>query len=203
LILLLILPFSRHAIPEWIFQSAISFCVVVLTGAAGILLFLKYSKPRQQRRTGKNPFLLRVQKTWENFIAGLREIQANGANLRVALITLGIWLCLYSDYYFIARSLGTPINFFQISMISIVMIPLTLLPLQGFANIGTHEIGWASVLVAFGYPYNTALAIAVGSHFVLLLSVLLVGGLSLLLTQTPLLPINKEEVNDRPSTTRN
>jgi uncharacterized membrane protein YbhN (UPF0104 family) len=64
------------------------------------------------------------------------------------------------------------------------MVPLTLLPLQGFANIGTHEIGWASVLIAFGYPYKTALAIAVGSHFVLLVSVLLVGGISFLMAQT-------------------
>ena len=59
-----------------------------------------------------------------------------------------------------------------------VMIPLTLLPLQGFANIGTHEVGWTSVLVAFNYPYETALAIAAGSHFVLLLSVLISGGLA-------------------------
>jgi uncharacterized membrane protein YbhN (UPF0104 family) len=53
-----------------------------------------------------------------------------------------------------------------------------LLPLQGFATIGTHEIGWTSVLVAFNYPYETALAIAAGSHFVLLLSVLIGGGLA-------------------------
>lgn len=203
LILAFILPFSRNGIPDWIFQAAVVFCMVALIGATGTLLFLKFSKSGQQSRVGKNPFYLRVQNAWEKFIAGLREIQANGANLRVALITLGIWLCLYADYYFIARSLGTPITFFHISMISIVMVPLTLLPLQGFANIGTHEIGWASVLVAFGYSYDTALAIAVGSHFVLLVSVLLVGGLSFLLTQTLLLDLKKEEVNDRPSTTRN
>ncbi len=74
--------------------------------------------------------------------------------------------------------MGLPVAFYHIAIISIVMIPLTLLPLQGFANIGTHEVGWTSVLVAFDYPYKTALAIAAGSHFVLLLSVLVGGGLA-------------------------
>jgi len=201
-ILLLILPFSRSGIPDWIYQTAVVFCVVVLLGAAGILLFLRNSQPGQKDHVSRRVLFQRLQKAWQNFIAGLREIQASGAYVRIALITLGIWLCLYADYYFMAQSLRTPITFFHISMISIVMVPLTLLPLQGFANIGTHEIGWASVLVAFGYPYETALAIAVGSHFILLLSVLMAGGLSFLLTQTSLLHIKKEEVNDRSSTTR-
>ncbi len=182
-ILACILPFSRSGMPDWIFRSAIFFCLIVLTGALGVFLFLKLSKPGSRKLNPTNPLFLRVLNAWDRFIAGLREIQSNGANLRVALITLGIWLCLYSNFYFIAQSIGTPITFYHISIISIVMVPLTLLPLQGFANIGTHEIGWASVLVAFDYPYDTALAIAVGSHFVLLLSVLLAGGLSLGLSQ--------------------
>lgn len=198
LILASILPFSRNGMPEWIYQSAVIFCLLVLLGSLGVFLFIRYSKPVLPKGTSKNSFIIRIQQAWEKFIAGLREIQTNGANLRVALITLGIWFCLYSDYYFIAQSLGTPITLFHISIISIVMVPLTLLPLQGFANIGTHEIGWASVLVAFGYPYDTALAIAVGSHFILLLSVLLMGGFSFLLTQSSLLHSNQEEVNDRP-----
>jgi len=183
LILACILPVAQSEMPGWILQSAMIFCLIVFAGALGIFLFLKLSKPGSRKINPANPLFTRAFNAWDKFIAGLREIQANGANLRVALITLGIWLCLYTDYYFIAQSLGTPITFFHISIISIVMVPLTLLPLQGFANIGTHEIGWASVLVAFGYPYDTALAIAVGSHFVLLLSVLLAGGLSFGLAQ--------------------
>lgn len=203
LILASILPFSKKGMPGWIYQSAVIFCLLVLLGSLGVYLFLRYSKRAPSMKSGKNPFFIRIQKAWEKFIAGLREIQANGANLRVALITLGIWFCLYSDYYFIAQSLGTPITFFHISIISIVMVPLTLLPFQGFANIGTHEIGWASVLVAFGYPYDTALAIAVGSHFILLMSVLLMGGFSFLLTQSSSLHSSTEEVNDHPSTPGN
>lgn len=187
LILAILLPFSKNEMPTWIFQSAIIFCILILIGTISVLAFLRFSKinmesdgllsnMQEQVPTLQN----RLRALWIKFIAGLREIQSHGAHGKVALLTAGIWLCIYSNFYFAARSMGLPIAFYHIAVISMVMIPLTLLPLQGFANIGTHEIGWTSVLVAFNYPYETALAIAAGSHFVLLLSVLLGGGLAFL-----------------------
>jgi uncharacterized protein (TIRG00374 family) len=187
LILAILLPFSKDEMPDWIFRSAILFCLLILIGAIGILAFLKYGKrtaaSKQQEQTPKNSrqkIFTRLRSAWNKFILGLREIQEHGAHGKVALITAAIWLCIYSNFYFAAKSMGLPIAFYHIAIISIVMVPLTLLPLQGFANIGTHEIGWTSVLVAFNYPYETALAIAAGSHFVLLLSVLISGGLAFL-----------------------
>jgi uncharacterized protein (TIRG00374 family) len=196
--LTILLPFAKDEIPDWIFIPAIIFCGLILLGTLGILAFLKFSQPNDrpteiaqrlnhedtetQRKTNKG---LRASvpqwfNIWHKFIAGLREIQQHGAHGRVALITAGIWLCVYSNFYFATKSMGLPVAFYHIAIISMVMIPLTLLPLQGFANIGTHEVGWTSVLVAFNYPYKTALAIAAGSHFVLLLSVLVSGGLAFL-----------------------
>jgi uncharacterized membrane protein YbhN (UPF0104 family) len=66
-------------------------------------------------------------------------------------------------------------------VVSIIMVPMTLLPFQGFANLGTHEIGWAAAFALFGYPETTALNIAVSSHIVLLLFVLLLGSLGVIL----------------------
>ena len=182
--LLILLPISKDEIPDWIFLPAIIFCGLILLGTLGILAFLKFSKPNPTvTQTQKRPFLQKAFAAWNKFIIGLREIQSHGAHGKVALITAGIWLCVYSNFYFATRSMGLPVAFYHIAIISMVMIPLTLLPLQGFANIGTHEIGWTSVLVAFDYPYKTALAIAAGSHFVLLLSVLISGGLAFWGTQ--------------------
>jgi len=182
--LLILLPISKDEIPDWIFLPAIIFCGLILLGTLGILAFLKFSKPNPRvTQTQKRPFLQKAFAAWNKFIIGLREIQSHGAHGKVALITAGIWLCVYSNFYFATRSMGLPVAFYHIAIISMVMIPLTLLPLQGFANIGTHEVGWTSVLVAFDYPYKTALAIAAGSHFVLLLSVLISGGLAFWGTQ--------------------
>ncbi|MBI5953924.1 MAG: flippase-like domain-containing protein [Chloroflexi bacterium] len=184
--LMILLPLSRDEIPDWIFIPAVIFCGLILLGTLGILALLKFSKPPlesdglpsqpQKQASG----LQKIRAIWNKFIAGLREIQQHGAHGRVALLTAGIWLCVYSNFYFAAKSMGLPVAFYHIAIISMVMIPLTLLPLQGFANLGTHEVGWTSVLVAFNYPYKTALAIAAGSHFVLLLSVLVSGGLAFL-----------------------
>jgi uncharacterized membrane protein YbhN (UPF0104 family) len=172
-----LLPLSRDEIPDWIFIPAMLFCGLVLIGTVGVLAFLKFSKPTPETsKTQKNAILQKAFAVWNKFIAGLREIQEHGAHGRVALLTAGIWLCVYSNFYFVTKGMGLPVAFYHIAVISMVMIPLTLLPLQGFANIGAHEVGWASVLTAFGYPYKTALAIAVGSHLLLLVSVLVSGG---------------------------
>ncbi|MBI3162278.1 MAG: flippase-like domain-containing protein [Chloroflexi bacterium] len=178
-LLAVLLPFSKNDMPDWIFDSSLIFCLLTLLGAIGILLSLQFSKPKSdEEQIAERTLLTRIRAAWEKFITGLREIQGHGAHGRVALLTAGIWLCVYSNFYFATRGMGLPVAFYHIAIISIVMIPLTLLPLQGFANIGTHEVGWTSVLVAFGYPYTTALTIAAGSHFVLLLSVLVGGGLA-------------------------
>jgi glycosyltransferase 2 family protein len=181
--LTILLPFAKNEIPNWIFIPAIIFCGLILLGTVGILAFLRFSKPLdspsllgkpQKQASG----LQKIRGMWHKFIAGLREIQQHGAHGKVALLTAGVWICIYSNFYFATKSMGLPVAFYHIAIISMVMIPLTLLPLQGFANLGTHEVGWTSVLVAFNYPYKTALAIAAGSHFVLLLSVLASGGLA-------------------------
>lgn len=177
-----LLPFAKNEMPNWIFQSSIIFCVMVLIGTVGIVLFLRLKKTNiniEEHPLDKEKSLLtRLNRTWLKFLLGLREIQSHGAHLRTTLFTALIWLCIYINFYSATKSMGLPVSFYHIVIISIVMIPLTLLPLQGFANIGTHEVGWTSVLVAFNYPYKTALAIAAGSHFVLLLSVLISGGLA-------------------------
>lgn len=179
LILALLLPFSKNEMPDWIFRSALLFCGLVLLGALAILIFLRSSKPKAEIEnpapSDSKGLLIRINIAWKKFVFGLREIQAHGAHGKLTLLTAGIWVCVYSNFYFAAQSIGLSVMFYHIAIISIVMIPLTLLPLQGFANLGTHEVGWVSVLVAFHYPYETALAIAAGTHFILLISVLIAG----------------------------
>lgn len=179
-----LLPFSMHKMPEWIFQSSLIFCVLVLIGASGIFIFLRISKITSDTAgilpDKEKSLRTRLLQAWGKFITGLREIQSHGAHTRTVVLTTLIWGCVYLNFYSATQSMGLSVSFYHIVVISLVMIPLTLLPIQGFANIGTHEIGWTSVLVAFHYPYDTALAIAAGSHFVLLISVLISGGIAFL-----------------------
>jgi uncharacterized membrane protein YbhN (UPF0104 family) len=179
--LAVLLPFGKGEMPEWIFQSSLIFCILVLVGTLALFIFLRFSKPTSDTediQTETKTLKIRFVRAWKKFITGLREIQSHGAHLRTALLTTLIWICVYLNFYSATKSMGLSVSVFHIIVISLVMIPLTLLPLQGFANIGTHEVGWTSVLVAFNYPYETALAIAAGSHFILLISVLISGSIA-------------------------
>jgi len=183
LLLAIMLPVAGEQVPATILGISAIFSAMVLGGSILLMYFLRAPWVVLPRPDPVRARLARLIDGWNRLVAGLRLIQRRGGHVPVALLTLGIWSCLYADYYFMALSLGTPITFLQISTIALVMVPLTLLPLQGFANIGTHEIGWTSVLRVFGYSYQEALSIAVGSHFILLVTILIYGGLSLLATR--------------------
>jgi uncharacterized membrane protein YbhN (UPF0104 family) len=59
--------------------------------------------------------------------------------------------------------------------VSMIMVPLTLLPFQGFANMGTHEAGWVTAFSLFGQSQDVSLAIATSSHLITLSFVLAMG----------------------------
>ena len=107
----------------------------------------------------------------------MRVIHARGRYGRLWGLTLSIWLCVQTNFYLITLGLGVRLSFFQVVVISLIMVPLTLLPLQGFANLGTHEIGWVAAFRVFAMPQDAALSLAVGTHFILLVFILLLGGI--------------------------
>ncbi|NJN43719.1 MAG: flippase-like domain-containing protein [Anaerolineae bacterium] len=117
---------------------------------------------------------------------------------RLWLLTIGIWLCVQTNFYLIILSLGYQMTFFQSLWYPIIMVPMTLLPLQGFANLGTHEIGWIAAFTLFNSPTDVALSIAVNSHILLLAFVLLIGFLGwLLLQEFPSRHVDVEPIKER------
>lgn len=100
---------------------------------------------------------------------------------RLLGLTVLIWLAVYANFYLIASSLGFWMAFGQAVILSLLMVPLTLLPLQGIANLGSHEIGWTAAFSIFGYPTDQALLVTAGSHVLLLLEVLVLGGIGALI----------------------
>jgi len=178
LLLATILPFSMGSVPIWIYQSALAF---IFFGAFAIIIIMAYvsREPSSHIKIQRQSKIsIRIFETWDGFIEGLQTIKNSGSSRNIFLITLAIWVCIYTNNFLIAKSLGVDISYMEISIISMIMIPLTLLPFQGFANTATHELGWVSVMMAFGHSQNEALIVAVGSHFLLLISILLVTGIS-------------------------
>ena len=76
-------------------------------------------------------------------------------------------------------------NFVHLYQVQLQFHPLKrheyLLPIQGFANLGTHEIGWSAAFALFGYSETVALTLAISTHIILLFFVLILGSLGYLL----------------------
>ena len=102
---------------------------------------------------------------------------------RAFLLTLCIWFSVYGYFFMIIRSLQVEINFWQVVLILIIMVPTRLLPIQGVGNVGTHEIGWGVAFRIFGFSQGDALLVAFNSHVVLLMYVLVLGGYAFLSTR--------------------
>jgi len=165
-------------IPPWARIVSLIFAGSVLLLGIGLLWFIRNPagiKKIRQVSIFTHPWAIRLQDGLLKVFVNLQGIDRLNRYGTLFLLTIAIWLCVQTNLYFIVRSLGQPLTFLQTMLITIIMVPMTLLPLQGFEDLGTHEIGWTAAFALFGYPEATALTIAVSSHIVLLLFVLLLG----------------------------
>jgi len=166
-------------LPLWLIYTSLAFCgCMVFITIALCWLARRRIKKLDQNENSKDGWLAKINKILTDLLDGLITIYERGNYLRLMLITIGIWICVYTSFYMIAMSLGYNMSYYQAVVISIFMIPMTLLPFQGFAHMGTHEIGWVAAFAIFGQPESLALNIAVNSHIILLIFVLILGMMS-------------------------
>lgn len=158
------------------------FCVLVFSSFAIFIWLLRNPNrilPFLDKKEASRPVIQKIRE----FIAGVylaaQTVDQRQQYWQLLLITIGIWICINSNFYLITLALGYAFNFFQIVVVSIIMVPVTLFPIQGFANLGAHELGWVTAFTLFGYSYLDALNIAVSSHIVYVFFVLLLGGFGL------------------------
>lgn len=163
--------------PSWVRVSALTFSGLVLIVGVAALWWLGRSPYREAAAPQSPGVFNRLLAGLLSTAGHMRVIHARGRYGRLWALTLGVWLCVQTNFYLITLGLGVQLSFFQVVVISLIMVPLTLLPLQGFANLGTHEIGWVAAFRVFAMPQDTALNLAVGTHFILLVFILLLGGI--------------------------
>ncbi|OQY32472.1 MAG: hypothetical protein B6I38_04575 [Anaerolineaceae bacterium 4572_5.1] len=183
----IILPFVLIAyldsLPLWLIYASLVFCGLILVASVGLYWIFKRRRNNSHKvQSDRTNWVSRIRKAWMDFQHGMIIIYQRRQHIRLLFLTAGIWLCTFLTFYLIVLSLDYQLSFFQIVVVSIIMIPMTLLPFQGFANLGTHEIGWVVAFSLFGQPEDVALNIAFSSHIVLLLFVLVLGAGSFLIT---------------------
>lgn len=176
-------------LPTWMVGMSLLFCALVGTGGLLLVRVLQEDRghrSRPQAGAGVEP-KGRIALAASALLEGLRVIHRRRQYTRLCLVTIAIWCCIYANFYAIVASLGFHADWLELVVVSMFLVPLTLLPVQGLANLGTHEAAWTGALAVFGYPVSASLGIAVTSHVVLFVLVVAVGALgALLLAASPL-----------------
>lgn len=167
-------------LPDWLKGAAIIFCLLVY-GAVGVMTYLLQQSREMVVQPHLSSWKRNLHSGWAQLVKGIQIIHERGGYGRIWILTVVIWLCTYANLFFIIYSLGYRPTYFQIIVASMILIPLTLLPVQGFANLGTHEIGLVTAFQLFGYSLTHSVTVATSSHLLLLLFVLLLGCLGWLI----------------------
>jgi glycosyltransferase 2 family protein len=176
---------NRDEFPRALSYAVLGFsAIVALFTVAGTRMVRRRVASVPQPEKPARPFIVGlIHGSYHRLVHGIALTQRKGGSAYLILLTAGIWTTVYANFYLIVLSLGYAVGFLHIVFVSLLMVPLALLPIQGFANIGTHELGWVAALTVFGYPETLALQVAVGSHSVLVLFVVLLAGVGYLFSE--------------------
>jgi len=155
--------------------GALVFCFFIIASSIAGLWVVRNQDWEKSWLHPSESWLGKGKRILGNLLTNLANIDRQGKYLQIALVTIAIWISVQLNFYLIVLALGYPLTIFEIMVVSIIMVPMTLLPLQGFANLGTHEIGWTAAFALLGYSQAVAVSIAVSTHIVLLAFVLVLG----------------------------
>lgn len=93
-----------------------------------------------------------------------------------ALLSIPIWLCVFSFYAILARGFGMELLPFAEAVFGAGLAVLSnLLPIHGFAGFGTLEAGWVLGFTALDVPRDLAVSSALAVHLVYLGNIIAIG----------------------------
>jgi len=182
-VIALLLPLTliqySKSMPDWVVPVSAGYCLMVLVTAGGLLFYLRRTQAPQMKTATR--FTHRVSNAVQRTLECLRVIDRRRQYFTLWIQSYAIWLCVLMMYYSITSALGFEATLGQMVLISVILIPLSLSPVQGFANLGTHEAGWVAAFSLFGYGFDDAFSLAVTSHVVLFVLFVLIGFCGMLL----------------------
>lgn len=95
------------------------------------------------------------------------------------LVSAGIWAAVLGMNYFTILAIGLQPDVEVLVLIIVLGLFATVLPLQGVAGLGGHELVWVTSLVAGGISTSLALELAIASHVLMVGYACVLGGLGL------------------------
>jgi uncharacterized protein (TIRG00374 family) len=107
----------------------------------------------------------KLHETAEDFHA----IKAKKTYLPVALTSLISWIMVFLTFYAFVRGFRISVPFWEVVFGSTAAIITNAIPIGGFGNWGTLEVGWAVGFLMIGLPKEKAIASGFGVHILVFL----------------------------------
>lgn len=88
----------------------------------------------------------------EEAIHGFAEIDSKRDFVRILLISLTIWGCMFSFNTLLLTAFGLSLSYLEIILARTLIILMAIIPTQVFSNIGVRQTAWAFIVMALGVP---------------------------------------------------
>ena len=125
---------------------------------------------------GKRPLGQKVLEMAEQVAIALRSAGSGGRLVASAVLTIPIWILVFSFYAILGPAMGLEgVGFFEATFGASLAMMSNLLPINGMAGFGTQETGWVLGFGLLGVPRDVAIRSGLGVHLVQLFNVCAMG----------------------------
>jgi uncharacterized protein (TIRG00374 family) len=158
---------------------------VVIIGVGGLLV-ARWLSPDEldnfrgvANRNFVDHFVARVRQGSRNTFWHMREVSRLHLIPMLSLYSVAMWASLYLAFVCYLNALDSGLSLIEVLWLFVLVLPISFLPVQGIASIGTHEAAWFLALNFLGVEPGRAAILAVGSHALMLISVVVLLALGL------------------------
>jgi uncharacterized protein (TIRG00374 family) len=165
--------------------SSIIWLVISFTGLLAIFLivllyageiFMRFANAiftafKLDKNVLVNFFLGKAKEVVDSF----KNIKNSGKMMELCIISVIIWLTLYSLNYTLIKSLDINIGFFEVLLASTFVVFMSVLPIQGLGGFGTYEVGWTIGFIGIGLSKELAINSGIVVHIIGIVYYVLLG----------------------------
>ena len=127
----------------------------------------------------KLPFIDYIFRKMDETIESFSDMR-RGTFVWSALVSILIWIALYSMTYTLIIAMGIDMTFWTVLFASTFALITMILPVQGIGGFGTMEGGWAVGLITMGVTKEVAISSGFSYHIIILIYFLILGFMSIL-----------------------
>lgn len=106
----------------------------------------------------------RIVQKLDEIVTALHHIHLLRQGASLLVISVGIWLSIFSVNYCLLRAFQMPLTYIEIMFTSTCIILLSVLPLQMLGGLGVYETTLVFLAEALGAPRNIVITAAFSSH---------------------------------------